>query len=156
MEKTDEEKEPVHTRENCAPCRIFDPPWSPPAKGPPAGQPTPFELLNGLFEVLRETGLREARARTMRDEFPRGSRASLHADGWRVKFASERRHFEAERRKWRSYIEAHPELGNAPITARCRHQRTANELPSCWDGEAGVYTREVGDDDDALDGGRAA
>jgi hypothetical protein len=83
----------------------------------------------------------------------------VHADGWRSKFASERRHFEGERRKWRSYIEAHPELSHLPITTLCRHQR-GKTLPSCWDGEAGIYTREVGDDDEVeltlVSGPRAA
>jgi hypothetical protein len=148
MEKADAEREPVHTRENCGPCRLFDPPWSAPMKGPPSGQPTPFELLHGLGEIARATELKAIQARTMRDELPEGSRAWAHADGWRLKFAAEQRHTEAARRRWRSYIDAHPELANVDISTPCRHQVGKGQFPKCWDGATGLYVREAGADDD--------
>lgn len=141
--------EPAHTREVCLPCRTFDPPWrSGGIRDTPEVKQTPFQLLEGLAEIVRQLAAWEGAAFAMRGEFPVQSRSWLHAEGFRQKFHAEKTAFEHQRRKWRSYIDAHPHLAGKPISTPCQH--ATRNLPTCWDGAAGMYVREVGDDTDDL------
>jgi hypothetical protein len=146
-----EGSEKKHSRETCGPCRRFDPPWSFGKVTSPGVAPTPSELEAGMLRLSDQLAQREEEASALKTEWPPGSMEFRHADEWRLKFRDERRLTDADGRKWRSYIEAHPELAHLPITTLCRHQVDAHQFPACWDGEAGLYVREVGDDDD-MDG----
>jgi hypothetical protein len=54
---------------------------------------------------------------------------------------SEVRHFDGERRKWRSWVDVHPDLASLPITARCAHL-VDRGYPSCWDPDTMTYRGE--------------
>lgn len=133
-------------RAQCRPCRVLQPKWAPSDQKDPPPAPTPFRLLDGLAEEIQRCAQRAGAAQGEVDQCGPGSQEHDHARGFLQQALSEQRHWEAQRRKWRSWIDAHPELAQAPISTRCKHPREIGGLPTCYDGETGLYVADAADE----------
>ena len=133
-------------RAECRPCRDLAKKWAPVQKHVTVAPPKPFELVAGLGEEIHQAHSRANAARDALSGEDPTSVAAAHARGFLEQAQSEERAFAESKRKWVSWIDAHPDLAQKPITARCKHPIDRG-FPSCWDGEEGIYRRDEGDDD---------
>lgn len=132
---------------DCEACKSFDRPAPVrPWRGDPPKPPTVRECVDGMFENVRAAAQAVAKSVDIEDANGPGSLAGQHAAAYRRRFKAEQRQAEAEKKRWQSFLDAHPELADESIHVRCQHGKQPGH-PTCYDGHTQTFSREVGWDD---------